>query len=136
MELATEVGFFQQTQMVTIPSVIKVKVKDLVNLVFGSGLETLSWWGTISFADANGKIGFDEIDNGKFDAQSLDFLVEFWNEDGEGDSFSTKVITLSDLVNAIGQRQEFVNAIAEEDVDVFMADSILQRAIYGKEVWG
>jgi len=136
MELATEAGFFQQKQVVTIPSVIKVKVDDLVNLVFGAGLYTLPWWGIISFADASGKIGFYEIDNGKFDAQSLEFSVEFWNEEDKGDSFSTKVITLSDLVNAIGQRQEFANAIATEDVDVLVADSILQQAIYGKEVWG
>lgn len=136
VEVKSEVGFFRQEQVVEIPSVIKVKVDDLVNLIFGSGLYTLPWWGVISFADASGKIGFYEIDNGKFDAQSLEFSVEFWNEEGEGDSFSTKVITLSDLVNAVGQRQEFANAVATEEVDVYVADAILQSAIYGKVVWG
>lgn len=136
MELTTENGFFRQKQVVAIPSVIKVKVDDLVNLIFGAGLYTLPWWGAISFADKSGGIGFHEIENEKFDAHTLSFSVEFWNEDGDGDSFSTKVITLSDLVRAIGERHDFANAVGTEEVDSCVADSILQTAIYGKVVWG
>lgn len=143
MKVKSEVGFFRQEQVVEIHSVVEVKVDDLVNLVFGAGLYTLPWWGVISFADASGEIGFDEIDNGKFDANTLSFSVEFWNEDDggvvstdAGAGFSSKVITLADLVNAIGKNQDFANAVATEEVDAYVADAILQTAIYGKVIWG
>lgn len=143
VKVKSEVGFFRQEQVVEIQSVVEVKVDDLVNLVFGAGLYTLPWWGVISFADASGEIGFDEIDNGKFDANTLSFSVEFWNEDDggvvstdKGAGFSTKVITLAELVNTIGKNQEFANLVATEEVDAYVADAILQTAIYGKVVWG
>lgn len=140
MELTTEVGFFRQEQIVAIPTVVKVKVSDLVNLIFGSGLYTLSWWGNISFGDKNGNVDFDEIDNGKFDAETLTFYVEFQDEDDTNlDSnkpFFKRALTLSCLVNVISADQTFANDIATEDVDVWSADAILQKAIYGKVVWG
>lgn len=139
VELATKVGFFRQEQVVTIPTVVKVGVTDLVNIIFGAGLYTLSWWGNISFSDKNGNLSFDEIDRGEFDAETLEFSVEFEDEDNtelDSNKFLKKVITLSDLVNAISTDQTFANAIATEDVDVWVADSILQQAIYGKAVWG
>lgn len=152
MEPTTEVGFFREQQIVAIPTVVKVKVSDLVNLIFGSGLYTLSWWGDISFGDKNGNVDFDEIDSGKFDAETLTFYVEFQDEDDTNQNaltlaqryfqvdsnkpFFKRALTLSCLVDVISANPTFANDIATEDVDVWSADAILQKAIYGKVVWG
>jgi len=139
MKITKEVGFFRQEQVVEISSVIKVNVDDLVNLVFGSGLYTLPWWGGIGFRDANGIVSWDDVDEGKYDANTLAFAVEAWVENGldENDpQFSWHDISLSKLVSVIGANPEFATAIANEEMDVVSADNLLQVAVYGKLVWG
>lgn len=127
------------SKAVTLTTSQTVNITDLVNLIFGSGLYTLPWWGGISFHDTNGHLSWDDVDENKFDADTLGFLVEAWVEHGldENDpKFSWHNISLGKLLEVISGNPEFANAIANEDMDVVSADNLLQVAVYGKLVWG
>jgi hypothetical protein len=110
-------------QMITVP--VTIPADELWEMTFGSAFETWPWWIAVNYGEGS---AWDKAGS---------VTLTAWNgeDEGEGD-WITKTLTTQDIANAYGWYVGKGYTTMYDDFDAVYSDVIVQKAFYGKVIYG